>query len=222
MKHERKALLIGATGLIGSFLEKEILGNSNYSTLTTLVRNATNHVHPKLNEVIVSFDNLSNYKEFFHVDDLFIALGTTRKKAGSKANFVKVDLEYVLIAAQLAKISGVKRVAIVSAIGADSNSLFFYNQVKGNMEAAVSELEIPSTYFFRPSLLLGPRNEFRFGEKMGEGMARFMNPLLRGKWKKYQAVHGEDVAKSMVKFLKDARNGRHVVESDLIKQIGAL
>lgn len=222
MNLNRSALVIGATGLIGAHLKEEILQNSDYDNLTILVRKLEEENHEKLKVVITDFDKLSTYKEYFHVDDLYISLGTTIKKAGSQENFRKVDYDYVIEAVRLAKECGVKRIAVVSAIGADANSRFFYNQVKGEMEKSVAEIGIPSTYFFRPSLLLGERKEFRLGEKVGEVLGNVMKPVLRGKLEKYRSVQGKEVAKAMVKFLKNGRDGVHVVESDLIAQIGKL
>ncbi|WP_404350913.1 oxidoreductase [Sutcliffiella horikoshii] len=222
MNSNRNALLIGATGLVGAYVKEEILQNSDYNNLTTFVRNQTNENHPKLKEVKIDFENMSDYKEHFKVDDLFICLGTTKKKAGTQEKFRKVDYDYVVEAARLAKESGVTKIAVVSAIGADENSRFFYNQVKGEMEQAVSAIGITSTYFFRPSLLLGDRNEFRLGERVGEVLGTVIQPLLRGNLQKYRSVHGQTVAKAMVKFLKDGRDGVHTVESDLIAKIGVL
>ncbi|WP_404449551.1 oxidoreductase [Sutcliffiella horikoshii] len=222
MNSNRSALLIGATGLVGAYVKKEILKNSDYVNLTTFVRNETNETHPKLKEVKIEFDEMANYMEHFKVDDLFICLGTTIKKAGTQENFRKVDFDYVVEAARLAKESGVGKIAVVSAIGADENSRFFYNKVKGEMERAVSEIGIASTYFFRPSLLLGDRKEFRLGERIGEVLGRTIQPVLRGKLKKYRSVHGQTVAIAMVRFLKDGRDGVHMVESDLIAKIGDL
>jgi uncharacterized protein YbjT (DUF2867 family) len=222
MNSNRSALLIGATGLVGAYVKREISQNSDYENLTTFVRKQTTETQPKLNEVKIDFDKMSDYKEHFKVDDLFVCLGTTKKKAGTQENFRKVDFDYVVEAARLAKENGVTRIAVVSAIGADENSRFFYNQVKGEMEKAVSAIGIPSTYFFRPSLLLGDREEFRLGERIGEVLGTAIQPVLRGKLKKYRSIHGQTVAKAMVRFLKDGRNGVHIVESDLIAKIGDL
>ncbi|KMJ58286.1 hypothetical protein AB685_10270 [Bacillus sp. LL01] len=222
MNYKRSALVIGATGLIGAHLKEEILRNPDYGTLTILVRRQLQEKHQKLTEIKADFDSLSSYKQYFHVDDLYICLGTTKKKAGTQENFRKVDYDYVVKAARLAKECGVKRVAVVSAIGADANSRFFYNHIKGEMEKALSEIGIPSTYIFRPSLLLGDREEFRMGERIGEVLGNAINPILKGKLKKYRSVQGKVVAQAMVKFLKDARDGVHVVESDLIAKIGEL
>jgi uncharacterized protein YbjT (DUF2867 family) len=142
MNPKKSALIIGATGLIGAQLKEEILQNSDYETLNIIVRNKRQEEHQKLTEVKADFDRLSDCKQYFHVDDLYICLGTTRKKAGSKENFRKVDHDYVVEAAKLAKECGVQRIAIVSAIGADPNSRFFYNQVKGEMENAVANIGI--------------------------------------------------------------------------------
>ncbi len=222
MALKRSALIIGSTGLIGAHLKEEILGNPDYDTLTTLIRSHTQEEHEKLTEVKIDFDTLHINQNYFQVDDLYICLGTTRKKAGSKENFRKVDYGYVVEAARLGKENGVKRLAVVSAIGADEESSFFYNQVKGEMEKEVAELGIQSTYFFRPSLLLGERKELRLGEKVGEVLGRAVQPILRGRWEKYRSIHGKEVAKAMVKFLKNGRNGVHVVESDMIAKIGKL
>jgi len=222
MNLKKSALLIGATGLVGAYVKEEILQNSDYNHLKTFVRYQTNEEHSKLEEVKIDFENMSDYKEHFKVDDLFICLGTTKKKAGTQEKFRKVDYDYVVEAARLAKESGVTKIAVVSAIGADESSRFFYNQVKGEMEQAVSAMGIRSTYFFRPSLLLGDRKEFRLGERVGEVLGRVSQPLLRGKLQKYRSVHGQTVAKAMVRFLKDGRDGVHIVESDLISKIGEL
>jgi uncharacterized protein YbjT (DUF2867 family) len=222
MNSTKSALILGFTGLIGSKLTGEILENSEYDRVCTLVRSATSLKHPKLNEVVTDFSGLSEYTEEFQVDEVFICLGTTRKQAGSKESFKMVDHDYVVEGARLAKAQGVQRIAVVSAIGADSESRFFYNRIKGQMEEAVSSIGIPSTYFFRPSLLLGDRKEFRPGEKMGEWLGKAVQPILIGKLKKYRSIEGEKVAKAMVAFMKNSKKGVHLVESDLIQKIGSL
>jgi len=222
MNSTKHALILGSTGLVGSQLTSEILENSEYETVCTLVRRPTSLKHPKLKEVITDFSRLSENTEVFQVDEVFICLGTTRKKAGSKENFIKVDHDYVVEAAKLAKAQDVQRIAVVSAIGADSESRFFYKRIKGQMEEAVSGIGIPFTYFFRPSLLLGDRKEFRPGEKMGEWLGKAVQPILIGKLKKYRSVEGKKVAKAMVAFMKNSKNGVHLVESDLIQKIGSL
>ncbi|WP_223700549.1 oxidoreductase [Sutcliffiella deserti] len=222
MKRERTALILGASGLIGGYITKEILKNSDYNSLTSLVRRSPIKAHTKLNEIGIDFDHLSNYQDHFRVDEVFICLGTTRKKAGSKENFKKVDYEYVVEAAKIAKEQGVKRIAIVSAIGANANSSFFYNKIKGQMENAVTQINIPSTYFFRPSLLLGKREEFRIGEKTGEILEKLIQPALRGHLRKYHSIHASTVAKSMVSFMRNSKKGVHIIESDLMHKIGTL
>lgn len=222
MDKKKSALILGSTGLIGTQLMKETLGNKEYSSVYTIVRKPTGLEHPKLEEVVADFSRLHENSEEFQVDEVFICLGTTRKQAGSKESFINVDYDYVVEAAKLAKAHGVQRIAVVSAIGADSNSLFFYNKVKGQMEEAVSSIGIHSTYFFRPSLLLGDRKEFRLGEKMGEWLGKAIGPLLIGKLSKYRAVESKKVANAMIACMKNSKKGVHVVESDLIQKIGSL
>ncbi|MCA1319233.1 oxidoreductase [Bacillus tianshenii] len=222
MDNKKSALILGSTGLIGSYLTNEILENSEYGSACTLVRSPINLKHPKLKEVVIDFSRLSDHSSEFLVDEVFICLGTTRKQAGSKESFKKVDYDYVVEAALLAKAQGVQKIAVVSAIGADSQSRFFYNSIKGQMEEAVSSIGIPSTYFFRPSLLLGERKDYRLGEKVGEWLGKMVQPILIGKLVKYRSIEGEKVAKAMVAFMKNSKKGVHFVESDLIQKIGSL
>ncbi|MGM0836638.1 MAG: oxidoreductase [Bacillota bacterium] len=222
MNKTKNALILGSTGLIGSRLTNQILENSEYASVCTIVRRPTSIKHPKLKEIVIDFTRILDYIEEFHVDEVFICLGTTRKQAGSKESFKKVDYDYVVETARLAKAQGVQRIAVVSAIGADSQSRFFYNKIKGQMEETVSSIGIPSTYFFRPSLLLGDRKEIRLGEKMGEWLGNAVQPILIGKLKKYRSIEAEKVAKAMVAFMKNSKKGVHHVESDLIQKIGCL
>ncbi|MBM7621473.1 uncharacterized protein YbjT (DUF2867 family) [Bacillus tianshenii] len=222
MNNTKSAMILGSTGLIGRNLTNEILENSEYRSICTMVRRPTNLSHPKLKEVVIDFSRLSDNASEFQVDEVFICLGTTRKQAGSKGSFKKVDYDYVVEAAMLAKAQGVQRIAVVSAIGADSQSRFFYSRIKGQMEEAVSSIGIPSTYFFRPSLLLGERKEVRPGEKMGEWLGKVVQPILIGKLGRYRSIEGEKVAKAMVAFMKNSKKGVHFVESDLIQKIGSL
>ncbi|WP_078381273.1 oxidoreductase [Sutcliffiella halmapala] len=222
MDNGRTALILGSSGLIGSHLTEQLLKNPDYKRITVLVRKPTNKEHLKLQEVVVDFDDLVNFREYFQVDEMYICLGTTRKKAGSKANFKKVDYDYGVEATHIAKEQGVKKLAVVSAIGSNSKSRFFYNQVKGKMEEAVAEVDISATYLFRPSLLLGEREEVRTGEKVGELLGKMIQPLLKGRLEKYQSIEGKTVAKAMIAFMKKSRSGVHIVESNLIQKIGSI
>jgi uncharacterized protein YbjT (DUF2867 family) len=125
MPENRKALLLGATGLIGSHLLDMLLQDDTYTTVRILVRNKTDRQHPKLEQVKVDFNYLQYYKDSFAVDDVFCCLGTTIKKAGSQQAFYQVDATYPFEAAKLAKQQAAKQYLIVTAMGADKNSWYF-------------------------------------------------------------------------------------------------
>ncbi|TWI59709.1 oxidoreductase [Halalkalibacter nanhaiisediminis] len=193
----RKALVIGATGLIGQALIKQLNESGAYQEIHLFVRKPLEISYPHVNSHIVDFDSLekSNYP---HVDDVFCCLGTTMKKAKSKDAFKKVDYYYPLMIARGALAKGAKQFLVVSAIGANVNSTFFYSRVKGELERDLIELGYPHIHIFRPSLLLGERKELRIGEKLGEYGVKLLGPLLRGRWSNYQAIEGEAVAAAMV------------------------
>ena len=213
---KRKALVIGATGLIGKSVTQQLLEHEQYEYVTVLVRRPLELYNEKLQQIEVDFDHLSTYELYFQVDDLYICLGTTIKKAKTRDMFEKVDYDYVVDSVNLAATNRVERVAIVSAIGANSSSNIFYNKVKGKMEEAVQQVKINSLYIIRPSLLLGDRNEFRFGEKVAEKLSYIFTPLLKGKLAKYRPVRGEDVAFTMIENVMKGKQGIHIIESNNI------
>ena len=142
---------------------------------------------------------------------MFCCLGTTIKTAGSKEAFRKVDLDYVVNVAKAAKENGVNHFAVVSAMGADKNSNIFYNKTKGEMEDAIKTIGFNSTYIIRPSLLLGDRKEFRFGELLGKFIMITLSFLIP---KKYRAIYDVQVALAMIHFMNQAENGFFVKEND--------
>ncbi|MCL7747561.1 NAD(P)H-binding protein [Halalkalibacter alkaliphilus] len=194
---QRTALVVGATGLIGQFLVKKLEQQKEYKKIYILVRRDIEVNSKKVEVKVVSFDSLES-SDIPKVDDVFCCLGTTMKKAKTKEAFKQVDYEYPLkIAGALQK--GAKQFLVVSAIGASETSRFFYSRVKGEMEKAVMKLAYSHIHIFRPSLLLGERNELRIGEKVGEWGAKLAKPLLKGTLSKYRAISGEQVAQVMVR-----------------------
>jgi uncharacterized protein YbjT (DUF2867 family) len=212
----RSAVLLGATGLVGRELLGLLLKSDVYSQVTILVRSKLLIQHEKLKQIEINFEELGNYEEEFNVDDVFCCLGTTMKKAKTKANFLKVDYEYPLAAAKLAEKKRVRNFLTITAIGADLRSPFFYNKVKGQTEEDICHLYIRSTHFFRPSLLLGQRSEIRLGEKIGEYMLKGVSMFLVGKWRKFKPIKAENVAKAMLEAASEERSGVHIHESDII------
>lgn len=197
-----KALILGASGLVGEKLLKETLNDDYYHEVTVLVRRPLKVVDKKLKEVVVDYDQMEKYSEEFSVDHVYCCLGTTLKKAKTKNNFKKVDYEYPLRAAKLSKQKNVKHYVLVSAIGADASSPIFYTRIKGQVEEAIKRLGLKSFTALRPSLLLGNRYENRLGEKLGIGLAKLLAPAFVGPLKKFRAVDVRQVARCMIQAAK--------------------
>ncbi|OHX51382.1 oxidoreductase, partial [Planococcus salinarum] len=216
----KSALIAGATGLTGKELVKVLLDHPAYDKIRILVRRPLDIEHPKLEQVRVDFNRLDDYKEFFEVDEVFCCLGTTIKKAGSQKAFRRVDYEFPAALGVLAKSAGVQKFLVISAMGADSRSNIFYNRVKGQMEDRLKKLDIPALHIFRPSLLLGDRQEFRAGEKAASLLATIFSPLLRGSMQKYKPIQAEQVARAMCVAAQSESVGVAVYLSDEIAEMG--
>ena len=218
LKEGRVALLAGATGLVGQALLALLLADARYSTVHVVGRRAPNVQHPKL--VVHISASLTNWASPVAVDDVFIALGTTIKVAGSKAAFKALDFDAVLALATQAKAQGATRLAVVSAMGASAQSAVFYNQVKGEMETAVNQLGFQTVVIARPSLLAGDRESLKQPERIAEKLSlvafKWLKPLIPAN---YQAINASDVAAAMLKTLGSAGAGKQVLLSgDMQKQ----
>ncbi|MFZ6050390.1 NAD(P)H-binding protein [Halocola ammonii] len=192
-----RVLIAGSTGLVGGHLVHFLLEDSRIKEIHSLVRKETGLSHSKLKEHKIVFENLQHEAPNEHFDAIFCCLGTTIKKAGSQEKFRKVDFDYVKSLAE--NYTSADQFLVVSAMGADKSSSIFYNRVKGEMEEAVKNSGIKSVQIFRPSLLLGDREEFRLGEKIGSIFMRIFSPLMFGSLKKYRPIKAADVAKAMLK-----------------------
>ncbi|MBB6004722.1 oxidoreductase [Arcicella rosea] len=208
----KTAIIIGATGLVGSTLVKQILDNPNYSKVTLLLRKPLDIQHPKLQQEIVDFDKPDATK--IVGDDLFCAMGTTLSKAGSKEAQYKIDCTYPYEFGKIAKSNGVKQYILVSSIGSDANSNTFYLRTKGDLEQKIKALDFESFISVRPSFILGDRQEFRLGEKIGIVLAKAISPLLIGSLKKYRGIEATQIAKAMQILANNNLKAVHFFESD--------
>ena len=195
----RTALLVGASGLIGSFLLQRLLASERYANVTVWSRRDIGRTHPKLAVKIADFERLDERR--VEAEDVFCCLGTTIKQAGSQAAFRRVDYDYPVALAMAAAGGGARRLLVVSALGANPDSRVFYNRVKGEMEVAVRAAGVPRTVFLRPSLLSGPRVQERLGEKVGLVVGNILGPLLG----KYRPIHADLVAAAMLKAAEEDR-----------------
>lgn len=184
--NDRKAMIIGASGLMGSKLLEKLLESERYEKVIALVRKPLLNPHPKLQEIVIDFDNLEEEYPDITVDDVYCAIGTTIKKAKTKERMYQIDVEYPLTVSRLAKSKGMQHFVIISSMGANSKSRFFYTRIKGELEEKLMALDLPKLSIFRPSLLVDEREEFRFSEKMVigfyKGIACFLPTALKAKF----------------------------------------
>jgi len=214
----RTALVVGATGLIGGYCLQTLLDDPTYSEVIALVRKPLLKTHRKIKTIITKFDsNLEHELSKIQTHDVYCCLGTTIKKAGSQKAFRAIDYTLVVTVAELMREQESEQFIVISAMGADKDSKIFYNRVKGEMESSLQELDYPCLRIIRPSLLLGSREEFRLGERIGILLTPVLKPLMLGSLKKYRPVQAEKVAQFMVKMAHEEDiSGVYVYESDMI------
>jgi len=175
----------------------------------------------RLRTPLVAFGRLSDDAEALTADQVFVCLGTTMKKAGSRQAFRAVDHDAVLEAARVAVAGGARDVFLVSSLGADPAARGFYLRVKGETEAALAELPLRSLHVFRPSILTGARTESRPAERAGIIVAGLLSPLMAGPLRRYRPIPAALVARAMVRIARDPCEGRFVHESEEIAALGA-
>ena len=190
------AIVIGATGLIGFNLVKLILVDDNFSCLKVFTRRTLGINNKKLEEYVVDFDRIEEWKEQLKGDVLFPAMGTTLQKAGSKDVQYKIDYTYQYETALAAENNGVNTYSLVSSAGANPKSSVFYSRIKGELDNAVRKLPFKNTFIFRPSILEGERLESRRGEKIGIVLSRLFTKIPG--LAKYRPIPGEIVARAMI------------------------
>jgi uncharacterized protein YbjT (DUF2867 family) len=216
----RTALVAGATGLVGGHLLRLLLEDAAYERVTALVRRGVPLSHRKLVQREINFDLLRDLAGSTRVHDVFCALGTTMRQAGSRNAFRKVDFTYVTELARLASDQRASQFLLVSSLGANPRSRVFYNRVKGEAEDAVRQLRFDAIHILRPSLLVGDRKESRPGERLGIVVARLATPFLVGPLRPYRPIAAETVARAMVRAAREGKRGVHAYRSDQIQTLG--
>jgi uncharacterized protein YbjT (DUF2867 family) len=207
----KTALLAGSTGLVGNQLLSLLLEDSHYLMVKAISRNALSIRHPKFQNLVLDFNRLSEQYERLKATDVFCCLGTTMRKAGSKEAFRKVDFDYPLELARITRNLGANQFQLITALGADKNSGIFYNRVKGEIEEAIGNIGFTSYHIFRPSLLLGPREERRSGEGKIKAVYRILGWAIP---QKYKAIESVKVARAMLHYAKQTQRGTFIHESN--------
>jgi uncharacterized protein YbjT (DUF2867 family) len=218
----RTALVAGATGLVGGQLLRQLLADPAYTRVVALVRRPLDERDPKLEARVVDFARLTP-AELPRADDAYCALGTTMRRAGSRAAFRAVDHDAVLALARAAATAGAgaSQFLLVSALGANPASRNFYLQVKGEAERDVAALPFRAVHVFRPSLLTGARAEFRAAERIGIILATAVAPLMVGGLRRYRPIAADVVARALRAAARHGGTGVIVYESERIAGLGA-
>jgi hypothetical protein len=193
------AVIFGSSGLTGSFLLSELETSPAYASILSIGRRKGDHAMEKVTHWSLDDIDLSKKHPGLHIEKCFICLGTTIKKAGSKENFEYVDFTLVIQAATFAHNHGAQKLYVISAIGADAKSPWFYSKVKGKAEVALCKIPYKEIHIFRPSLLLGDRNEHRTGESLAIRTYQIAEPFVAGVLGKYRPIPAWQLAKGMLK-----------------------
>ena len=206
----KKAILIGATGLIGKALIRQLAIDTAYSEVLLIARKKIENLPAKFKLIQVNFDEIEKYKSEISGDVLFSTLGTTLKTAGSKDAQYKIDFDYQFNVAKIASDNGVKNLVLLSSAGANSKSYIFYSRMKGELDEAVQKLKFDHVSIIRPSMLVGKREEFRLSEKIFTPLAYIVNiiPFAR----KYRPIKDSIVAQAMINAVKSNQSAYKIYE----------
>jgi uncharacterized protein YbjT (DUF2867 family) len=201
--------ILGATGMIGQHLLELALNDPYFERVRILVRKPYTLQHPKLEVKLVDFKDAESFKlALEEVDIILSAVGTTQKNVqGDEKLYREIDFDIPVNAARFGKEAELKKMAVVSSVGADSHSRNFYLKLKGETENGLIAVGLPALHLMQPSQLIGKRKEFRLAERIVTPIVRVVSLLFIGSLKKFRAIQGLDVAKAMIAVVKDDKNG---------------
>ncbi len=219
---KRTAVIVGSTGAIGRQLVPLLVASSRFDKLVVLHHRPTPYARmPKVDERIVDFTRLPVLAAAEDIEAVFCCVGTTQKKAGSTEAFQRVDRDIPIALARWAAANRATTFVGISSVNARASALSVYLRTKGEMEAGVAGAGVGSTYILRPSVLAVERDEYRLAERVANRVLAVIGPIMDGPLRKYRAVHTKTVAKAMLVCAERAAPGIHIVESDVIQQLGA-
>lgn len=214
-------MLLGATGLVGGFCLTALIESSHYTRIMLFGRRQMPRVtRAKVSQRIAELTTLKA-DDFRGAQDVFIALGTTIQKAGSRAEFRRIDLGLPLHLAEEAVKAGAEQLVVVSSVGADPRSRNFYLRTKGELEQELAKLPFRAIHVLRPSLLIGKRQEFRLGEAIAMWLAPALDLLALGPLRKYHSANAEMVGKAMVAAAQQGKAGTFIYEHDGIVRLAS-
>lgn len=213
-----KAVIIGASGLIGRNLINLLLSSKEYTEVTSLARKKVPIHSSKLKQIIIDFDKLEDYSEHINGRVIFCCIGSTRRETPDLAEYHKIDHDYPVKMAEIGYKNGMKQYHLVSSIGADANSSNFYLKMKGETENDIKAIPFKSVHIYRPSVLVGARTDSTKLERMAIKAMVLLNIFLIGSLKKYRSINAKTVAAAMFRrSLKRNQEGVFIYPSDQIK-----
>lgn len=218
---KRTALVFGATGMVGTSLVNELIYKEVYSRIILFSRSDIHFTSEKISLIkddLIFFETIADK---ILGDDVYCCLGTTIKKAGSPKAFERIDLELPALIAEAAEKNSVKNFAVISSVGANALSNNFYLRTKGRMENEVLKRHFNNLVILRPSLLIGNRKEYRFGENIAQTIFPIFDPLLGGNLKKFRSISAKDVARSMINLTLFPQD-KKIFEWSEIKQMAEI
>jgi uncharacterized protein YbjT (DUF2867 family) len=217
----KTALVFGPTGAVGKELIQILLDDQRYEKVLAFSRRVLEMEHPKLEVILDTLNDLGKFHDKIIGHDLFCCIGTTSKKAGSRDNFKKVDLEMPAKLAEIASSNGVPNFIAISSVGAGKPGRGFYLDVKTEMENQIIQHDFKKLSFVRPSLLLSKRDEFRFSEDAGKVVNSLLSWAMIGNLEKYKGISTKVVASAMIEIL-NLKQPNIVYESDELVRIASI
>ena len=217
---QKKAVISGATGLVGKELLNHLIEEDYYEKIYILSRRPLTYSNPKLEVIVINYDDTQSYKDKFSAHHYYCCLGTTIKQAKSLYNFYRVDYLYVYRLASLAeKDSNCSQFILLTSVGAKPSSSIFYNRVKGQVEHEVAKLSIKGIHFLRPSILLGHRTKKRTYEEVGKICFAIIRFFLIGSYAAFLAIQARKVAIAMFRIAKSETEGTNIYSPNKMIQI---
>ena len=215
----KKAIIVGASGLIGSKLLNIIFDNDGYNQILLIARKKTRIIDNRVTQLVIDFEQLNEYATEITGDVLFCCMGTTKDKTPDRWEYSKIERDYPVKLAEIALKNGIKQFHTVSSVGANAKSPVFYLKTKGESEAGLKNTGLTSLHIYQASLLTGRRKTSRKLEKLAIGIMKIVNPFLFGGLKKFRSIPASTVAMAMFKQSLKNEQGVFTYTSDKIKKL---
>lgn len=214
-----KAIIIGASGLIGSELVKQVSTSDEFNEIVLLTRRQLNIYNNKTRQIVVNFDHLADIEKEISGDVIFCCLGSTRSKTPDQKEYRKIEYDYTVHIAEIGLKNQVRQFHYISSLGADPSSSNSYLKLKGEVEERLKQLPFESLHIYQPSYLTGDREEKRMDDKIMQPLMQIIDPLLFGNLRKFRSIPAETVAKAMLNQSLKNQKGTFIYPSNIIKQL---